>query len=69
VGKPMPTRLPERRPQAGLNSWHVAGICIGFSAILVFLAWTISNRGRPLSGEKPVSGITTGIAPAGPKAN
>ena len=34
----MPTNLPERPPQTGLNSWHYAGICLGVAGILVLFA-------------------------------
>jgi hypothetical protein len=56
----MPTRFPDRRPpQSGFNNWMVAGMALGFAAMLLFLAWAATAADIATKG--PAEGGSIGI--------
>jgi len=65
----MPTQSPERRPHTGLNRWHVSGICLICVFVVMVLAWMAFDRGKAVSRDESLPGITTGIAPSDANSN
>jgi hypothetical protein len=59
----MPTRIPERRPRRGLNNWLVAGMSIGFAAVVLLLAVAASDRDKAPQ-TRPVPGMKAPVSPS-----